>query len=101
MATLLFIITCGVGLFLSATFYRKKKSQGDLSGHQHALILATGIGITVLISSYAPLLASAKGASRELSIILLLLGNSILAFLLVYIIVRTALSIRKKKENQS
>lgn len=89
--TILFLIASSTGLILTIAYYGRKKSQGNLTRHQKALILAIGLGLTWLLSFYAPLLVSRIDTGIEFSLTILIVGVSLLVFLLTYIIVRIML----------
>jgi hypothetical protein len=58
MPTLIFIIVTSVCLFASVSFLLRAQKKAHLKGHQHALIISSGLCLTSLCSFFAPLLVA-------------------------------------------
>jgi hypothetical protein len=72
MATLAFIVVAALGFALTKVFLGRSLRSGKTTQHRQALILAIGFGATILLSFFAPLVAT--GATEDLSNGIWLLG---------------------------
>ena len=95
MATLVFFMFATLGFASTAMFLGRSLRRGKLTQHRHALILAIGFGVTILISFFAPFIAT--GTTEDLSDNVWLLGIILPASfaIMTYLTSRVLLKIRQ------
>jgi hypothetical protein len=93
LPTITFIITSALGLISTVVILRNAQAKGQLSHHLHALILASGLGITIMLSFFLPLMAAGIRPSALVGMSGIL--HSILWFFLAYTSDRLFLKLRK------
>lgn len=96
MSILAFIIAGAFGLFMTSyTLWRAQKSR-KLSYHFHALIVASGLGLTWGLAFFMPILVPSSNIEIDVNLVIFGLGLSLFIFFITYFIVRIMLMIRKK-----
>lgn len=94
MATLLFFIAAISGLLGTSLIIRYFKDRDKLNNHKCSVILALGLGLTMMISFFLPLLAPGVGVQIDSSLVLFGVGLSISTIIMTYAIARLLLRLK-------
>jgi hypothetical protein len=91
----LFVFFGGLGISLTVIILYRANKQGNLSHHQHALIVSIGMGITWMVAPLVVLMAPLiqKG---EYGFIYFWIGHSLIIAIALYFVDRLYLRILKK-----
>jgi len=94
MATLLFFLAAISGLLGTSLIIRYLKDRDKLNNHLYSIILALGLGFTLMISFFIPLLAPGVSLQLDSSLVLFDVGLSITTIIMTYAIARLLLSFK-------